>query len=359
MTQHRLTRKKRIAARLERLDIKALDPAGLASLAEEMGLPRYRGDQLLAWLHGRGATSFDEMSDLPADLRERLASRYRADVARLGKPMTSADGTRKYLVTFADGASVETVGLPARDRLTVCFSTQAGCAMGCAFCATGLGGFERDLTAGEMVDQVRLAAADFGMRVTNAVAMGQGEPFANYGPTLGALRFMNHPKGLGIGARHLTVSTCGLLPGIRRFAEEPEQFTLAVSLHSAVQGTRDRLMPAVRRFPLRELRPALAWYAESTGRRPTLEYALIAGVNDTDAELEALVGFARGLLCHVNVIPANPVAETGYARSGRDRVRVFLRALAGAGVEASERAERGADIDAACGQLRARSAPEG
>jgi 23S rRNA (adenine2503-C2)-methyltransferase len=261
----------------------------------------------------------------------------------------------KYLLGLADGATVEAVGLPAGDRLTVCFSTQAGCAMGCSFCATGIAGLTRDLGPGEMVDQVRLVTDDFGRRVTNAVAMGQGEPFANYGATLGALRFLNAAEDLGIGARHITVSTCGLVPGIQRFSEEPEQFTLAVSLHSAVQATRDRLMPGVRGMPLPALREALVAYAEKTGRRPSLEYALIAGVNDSPEQLSALVRFARNLLVHVNLIPVNPIAESGFARSTDERVTTFQRELHMSGIEASVRMERGADIDAACGQLRQRA----
>jgi len=227
--------------------------------------------------------------------------------------------------------------------------------MGCSFCATGAAGFTRDLGAGEMVDQVRVVAEDFGLRVSNAVAMGQGEPFANYSATLGALRLMNSPDGLGIGARHLTVSTCGLVAGIRRLATEPEQFTLAVSLHSAVQSTRDRMMPGVSAIALPELREALIAYADTTGRRPSVEFSLVAGVNDTDYELRALVEFCRGLLVHVNLIPINPVDGTGYGRPSHERVSEFERALLASGTEVSTRAERGTDIDAACGQLRQRS----
>jgi 23S rRNA (adenine2503-C2)-methyltransferase len=205
------------------------------------------------------------------------------------------------------------------------------------------------------VDQVRLVAEDFGRRVTNAVAMGQGEPFANYASTIGALRFLNAAEDVGIGARHITVSTCGLIPGIQRFADEPEQFTLALSLHSAVQATRDRLMPGVHGMELPALRQALVSYAEKTGRRPSLEYALIDGVNDSPAELSALVRFARNLLVHVNLIPVNPVRESGFARSTDERISVFQRELHMSGIEVSVRAERGADIDAACGQLRQRA----
>ena len=294
------------------------------------------------------------MTDLPAALRTTLSERLSIRTAVIESSVVSAtDRARKYLVRFADGETVEAVGLPGGGRLTVCFSTQAGCAMGCAFCATGAGGLARSLTCGEMVDQVRLVGSDFGMRVSNAVAMGQGEPFANYDSTLGALRLLNSKAGLGIGARHLTVSTCGLLPGIRRFATEPEQFTLAVSLHSAVQTTRDRIMPALRRYPVTALRSQLVAYSEATGRRPTLEYAMIAGVNDTPAERTALLAFCRGMLSHVNLIPMNPVAgSAGLSRSNSDAVASFATALRAAGVEVSTRVERGSDIDAACGQLR-------
>jgi 23S rRNA (adenine2503-C2)-methyltransferase len=295
------------------------------------------------------------MTNLPTGLRALLAGRLALPFPEVLQKQISADGTRKYLLRLADGSTIETVGLPAEDRLTVCFSTQAGCAMGCAFCATGLSGLTRNLGAGEMVDQVSLVAEDFGQRVTNVVAMGQGEPFANYEAVLGALRLMNAPEALGIGARHITVSTCGLVTGIRRFAEEPEQFTLAISLHSAVQATRDQLMPGVRGIKLGELRHALIDYAQTSGRRPSLEYALIAGVNDTDDELAALRQFCRGLLVHVNLIPVNPVSESGFARSDASRIRAFERGLAETGVEVSIRAERGTDIDAACGQLRQRA----
>lgn len=335
--------------------IKALDADGIAGVLADLGQPRFRAGQVVRWVHGRGVGSYEEMTDLPASLRLQLADALPFPVPRIVQRQVSSDGTRKYLVGLADGASVECVGLPSNGRLTVCFSTQAGCAMACSFCATGQSGLVRDLGAGEMVDQIRLVANDFGDRATNAVAMGQGEPFANYDAVLGALRLMNSPNGLGIGARHLTVSTCGLLPGIRRFACEPEQFTLAVSLHSAIQRTRDTLMPGVRTMPLPALRRALGEYAADTGRRPSLEYALVAGVNDSDAELDALITFCHGLLIHVNLIPVNPVDGTGYARAQSDRLRVFAEKLQANGTEASIRAERGADIDAACGQLRQRA----
>lgn len=335
-------------------DIASLDLDGLADALDALGQPAYRAKQLVAWLYARLAPSFDVMTDLPAALRSGLAEHYVLRHPEAVEVQRSADGTRKYLWRLADGITVESVGIPAGDRLTVCFSTQAGCAMGCTFCATGRGGFVRDLYPGEMALQVALVGRDFGMRVSNAVAMGQGEPFRNYEATLGGLRLMNAQHGLGIGARHLTVSTCGVIPGIDRFAREPEQFTLAVSLHSAVQQTRDRLMPGVRRWPLAELKDSLVDYSQRTSRRPTLEFALIAGQNDTNREVDALVAFARGWMSHVNLIPVNPVAETGTARPSDARIAEVAAALQAAGVETSVRSERGADIDAACGQLTQR-----
>jgi len=337
-------------------DIKSLDRDRLAAALAELGQPSFRSRQIVRWLYQRGVRSFDEMTDLSLDLRARLAESFSLGSASLVERQESSDGTRKYLWRFSDGVTAESVGIPLDDRLTVCFSTQAGCAMGCTFCATGQGGLVRSLSLGEMVDQVRLVGEDFGRRVTNVVAMGQGEPFANYEATLEALRLMNSEDGLGIGARHITISTCGLLPGILRLAQEPEQFTLAVSLHSAVQATRDELMPGVRGYPLPSLREALQTYTSKTGRRVTLEYALVAGVNDGDEQLQALIEFSRGLLCHVNLIPVNPVTGSGTDRPADPRVRDFASRLLAAGVETSLRTERGADIDAACGQLSQRHA---
>jgi 23S rRNA (adenine2503-C2)-methyltransferase len=334
-----------------RTDITSLDSAGLVTALSLLGQPAYRSRQVLAWLYQRLAPSFDEMTDLPAALRAELSEEFVLAHPVLAESQCSADGTRKYLWRLADGVQVESVGIPAGDRLTVCFSTQAGCVMGCTFCATGRGGFVRDLTPGEMAWQVAFVARDFGMRASGAVAMGQGEPLNNYEATLGGLRLMNQKDGLGIGARHLTISTCGVIPGIDRLAREPEQFTLAISLHSAVQTTRDRLMPGARRWPLGLLKDTLIDYTQRTGRRPTLEFALIAGENDTPAETRALLEFARGWMCHVNLIPVNPVAGSGAARPAENRTAEVAAVLQAAGVETSIRVERGADIDAACGQL--------
>lgn len=333
------------------IDIASLDAAGLATALAELGQPKYRARQVLSWLYGRVVPDFDAMTDIPAALRADLAATWSLQLPEPIDIQHATDGTRKYLWRLADGATVESVGIPTDDRLTVCFSTQAGCAMGCTFCATGRGGFVRDLLPGELVWQVALVGRDFGTRVSNAVAMGQGEPLNNYDATLGGLRLMNHPAGQGIGARHLTISTCGVIPGIERLSREEEQFTLAVSLHSAVQETRDRIMPGVRRWPLARLREVLIDYTDFTGRRPTLEYAVIAGTNDTPAEIRALAAFARGWMSHVNLIPVNPVSGSEASRPDYRQVIAISSALRDAGVENSIRSERGADIDAACGQL--------
>ncbi len=356
-TATRSRRRSRAVTDLKRVDIASLGPADLAECVHELGQPAYRTKQLVSWLYGRLVSSFDEMTDLPAGLRSMLAERWTLQLPVALDVQRSTDGTRKYLWRLADGAMVESVGIPADDRLTVCFSTQAGCAMGCTFCATGRGGFVRDLHPGELAWQVALVGRDFGTRVSNAVAMGQGEPFNNYDATLSGLRLMNHPAVQGIGARHLTVSTCGVVPGIERFAREPEQFTLAVSLHSAVQSTRDRIMPGVRRWPLARLREVLIDYTDFTGRRPTLEYAVIEGTNDTPAEVAALASFARGWMSHVNLIPVNPVDGTSAVRPTHSRMHEVAAALRAAGVETSIRTERGADIAAACGQLTQKHRP--
>jgi 23S rRNA (adenine2503-C2)-methyltransferase len=292
------------------LGIRRYGMAGLRDLMTSWGEPGFRATQILQWLYARQATSYQEMTNLPAALREKLELIEPLALPQLLERRVSADGTRKFLLRLADGATVETVGIPSdHDRLTVCFSTQVGCAMGCAFCTTGTRGLMRSLAPGEMVDQIVMASQEFGARVTNAVAMGEGEPFANYAATLDALRIMNSPDALGIGARHLTVSSCGLLGPLRRFAQEPEQFTLAVSLHSAIQRTRDTLMPALVSQPLDTLRQVLLSYGKTTGRRPSLEFALIDGVNDTPREIGALIDFARGMLCHVNLIPLNALSD--------------------------------------------------
>lgn len=333
------------------LDLRSLSHEELVALMAELGMPAFRAKQVEEWVWKKHVSSFDEMTNLSKALRTELAERCTLGGVTETARQVSTDGSRKYLLQFADGVQAECVGMPTRNRLSVCISTQAGCRMGCVFCATGQGGFTRSLTANEMYDQVSHVADDFQTRASSVVFMGQGEPFANYDETLAALRLLNSPDGAGIGARHLTVSTCGIVPMIRRFSKEPEQFTLAVSLHSAVQATRNVLMPGVRKYSLGRLHEVMGEYVERTGRRPTYEYALIGGVNDNAVELEALCDFTRGTLAHVNLIQLNDLEGSKLKPSTAEKADMFVRALARVGVEATVRNSRGNDIDAACGQL--------
>lgn len=333
-------------------DIRILDFEDIQELVAELGQPSFRAKQLNEWIHEKNVCSFDEMTNLPASLRTKLAEHFQFNTPTELVKQVSRDGSRKYLLQFSDGVSVETVGMPNRNKLAVCISTQAGCAMDCAFCATGLAGLTRSLTAQEMVDQVLHVARDFGERVTSVVFMGQGEPFANFNATVDALRELNRPDGLGIGARHLTVSTSGVIPGIKRFAELPEQFTLAVSLHSAIQSTRNKLMPGVKKYTLLRLHEALQDYVEKTGRRPTYEYAMIDGINDNNPETQALIDFCVGTMCHVNLIQLNDIPDSPLKPSPMEKVETLQRRLTMHGVETTIRNSRGGDIDAACGQLK-------
>lgn len=334
-----------------KVDLRSLSHDDLSATISELGWPSFRVKQVEGWVWKHNVTSYDEMTNVPAALRQQLAELFSLGGTEEVARQTSRDGSRKYLLRFSDGTQAECVGMPTRNRLSVCVSTQAGCRMGCVFCATGQGGFNRSLTASEMYEQVMHVSKDFQTRASSVVMMGQGEPFANYDETLSALRMLNSPDGAGIGARHLTVSTCGIVPMIRRFSKEPEQFTLAVSLHSAVQDTRNALMPGVRKYSLGRLHEVMEEYVERTGRRPTYEYALIGGVNDNGEELDALCDFTRGTLSHVNLIQLNDLEGSRFKPSTAEKVETFVRRLAMVGVEATVRNSRGNDIDAACGQL--------
>ena len=339
----------------ETLEQLSLD--GVDQLISNAGLPRFRTKQLLKWVYQKNVSSYDEMTNLPKAMREQLAV-----IAPLSKPtivdkQVSADGSRKYLLSFADETYAETVGMPNDDgRLSVCVSSQAGCAMGCSFCATGKNGLVRSLYPGEIVDQVLVVQDDFGKNVTNVVVMGQGEPFANYDNVLASLRIINHPDLLNIGARHITISTCGLISGIRKLAAEPEQFTLAVSLHSAIQETRDMIMPGVAKQTLPELREALVDYTGKTGRRFSFEYAPMKGINDSVRDLDALYRYCKGLLCHVNLIPLNEIDDSPFKPITQRTLRLWEENLNAQGIACSIRNSRGSDIDGACGQLASKLA---
>ena len=336
--------------------IKTLSLDELSEVMASMGQPAFRGKQLYEWLHSHHVSTYDEMTNLPKGLRQQLSERFPLASWEVADRQVSKDGTRKYVLSLPDGTQVETVGIPSRteeaQRLTVCASTQAGCPMACSFCATGREGLTRSLTSDEIVDQVHVVQEDFGSRVSNVVAMGQGEPFLNYDATLAAFRKLNEKQGLNIGARHMTLSTCGLIDGINRLSMEPEQFTLAVSLHSAVQLTRDALMPKVASQPLPELRESLLRYIEKTGRRVTLEYLLIEDINDSPRDLEALIDFCHGMICHVNLLPMNHVEGYGFKGASSKALQDWNDELNRRHVNATVRVSHGSDIAGACGQLK-------
>ncbi|MCL2631477.1 MAG: 23S rRNA (adenine(2503)-C(2))-methyltransferase RlmN [Coriobacteriia bacterium] len=333
--------------------IKRYGITALQALMVSLGQPTYRADQLIEWLYGRSAESYDQMTNLPASLRDQLEQQQPIARPEVIDRQISSDGTRKYLLRYADGARIEAVGIPDRSRLTVCFSTQVGCSMGCTFCATGRNGLVRQLAPGEIVDQLTVVANDFGQNVNSAVAMGEGEPFANYSATLDALRLINHPKSLNIGARHLTISTSGVISGLMAFAAEPEQFRLAVSLHSARQQTRNMLMPRLTGYSINALQQTLLNYNLAVGRRVSLEYILIDEVTDTDAEIAALIAFCTELNCHINLIPVNAAGADPefFVPTPLSRARAIRSRLLSAGIATSIRRSRGADIASACGQL--------
>jgi 23S rRNA (adenine2503-C2)-methyltransferase len=322
------------------------------------GQPAYRGKQLVEWIYRRNAGTFEEMTDLPITFRSRLTDEYIVGMTKTVAERKSRDGTVKLLLEMTDGARVETVGLPYEDRFSCCVSTQVGCAVGCLFCATGLNGFMRNLAAGEIVSQV-IAVEEFtrdGMpqhdRIDHVTFMGMGEPLLNYDNTLKALNLLNTEKG--IAARNLTVSTSGFVPGIYKLAKEKLQITLAISLHAASDELRRRLVPGMARWRIREILLASREYFEQTGRRVTFEYCLLDRVNDDLMEAHLLAGLLHDMNCHVNLIPYNQVAELGLRASPGNRVHDFREILEVSGIQVTQRQERGADIEAACGQLRRR-----
>lgn len=336
------------------LDLYAADEATLTAALRAWGEPAFRAGQIRRWVFERGAASVDEMTDLPRGLRERL--RAAAVLGRLAveAEQQSRDGTVKRLLRLPDGQLIESVLMPYEDgRRTACISTQAGCAMACAFCATGQMGFARHLRADEIVEQAQRFSTLLrarGERLSNVVLMGMGEPFHNYDNTLVAIRRLM--SDLGIGARHITVSTVGLVPAIERFAAEGLQVTLAVSLHAATDAERSALLPINRRWPLAELMRACRSYAESSGRRVSFEWALIAGQNDGEAQARQLGALLQGLPAHVNLIPLNPTGGYAGAPTSPEAARRFVDTLARHGVPATVRVRRGIDIDAGCGQLK-------
>jgi 23S rRNA (adenine2503-C2)-methyltransferase len=342
------------------LDIKSLQLEELGEKLRELGEPGYRSKQIADWLYKKRVESFEEMTDLPHELRERLANLFGFDRLEVVRVLGSRDTTRKFLFRLGDGNLIESVLIPASpalygqksDRRTICISTQVGCAYGCKFCASGLEGFSRNLRANEIIDQMIAVERESGDKIDNIVFMGMGEPLANFDNVLRAIRIINAPWGLGIGARRITVSTSGLAPQIRKLGDEPLQIRLAVSLHGATDKVRDQIMPINRRYNLDTLFSACDYYVAHRKQRLTFEYILIEGVNDSDEQAVALVQHARRLTAKVNLIPYNTVEGLPWSRPLRNRQEMFLSILRAEGIAATLRREKGHDIDAACGQLR-------
>jgi len=335
-----------------------LDSDQLKEIFSSMGEPSYRADQVWKGMYEQLAKGPEDISALPKTLREKLGEEI--DFTRLNPAdrLVSTDReTVKTLFNLPDGARIETVLMHYDERETLCISSQAGCAMGCVFCATGQMGLKRSLTSGEIVEQVIHYARELaqkGKKVTNVVVMGMGEPFHNYDAVMAAINRLNDPKGMNLGARRFTISTVGIVPAIRRFAAEKNQVNLAVSLHAANDSLRSRLIPANRKYPLADLITACREYIETTGRRLTFEWALIAGVNDTTHDALELAALIKGLNCHVNVIPLNPTAQFTGAPTTNARAQDFKKILESSGITCTIRLRRGIDIQAGCGQLAAR-----
>ena len=337
-------------------DIKSMTLPELRDLLQGLGEPAFRGKQVFSWL-SRGVTGFDEMSNLPLFLRERLKETCALSVPKAVRKQASArDGTIKYLWELADGNCIESVLMRYRHGNTVCISSQVGCRMGCAFCASTIAGKVRDLMPGELLDQVIFTQKDSGAPISNIVLMGIGEPMDNLDAVLKFLELVNHPDGLNIGMRHISLSTCGVLPGIRRMAELGLQLTLSVSLHAPDRETRSRLMPVNRAYDVEDLFAACHDYFGKTGRRISFEYAMIDGVNDQDWQADLIARRLRGMPGHVNLIPLNDVAESPFRPSRR--TAAFQKRLESHGFTATVRRSLGGDIDAACGQLRRKAEAE-
>ncbi len=339
-------------------DLLSMYPDELRALMVSMGQKAFRGDQIFEWIN-KGAADFDKMTNLPSALIAQL--KETCFIAGLGiqrKLVSKIDGTVKYLFEMPDGECVETVFMRYKHGNSVCVSTQAGCRMGCSFCASTVGGFRRNLEPSEILLQVMTAERDTGEKVSNIVLMGIGEPLDNYDNVLRFLRIVNLEKGMNIGMRHISLSTCGLVDRIDMLAKENLQLTLSVSLHACNGERRKAIMPIAKKWSYDELLAACERYEKATGRRISFEYALISGVNDSDADAAELGGRLKGTLCHVNLIPVNPVAERSYRKSDRARIESFVKTLESFGISTTVRRKLGSDINASCGQLRAEHAPK-
>ncbi len=337
-------------------DLKSMTLPEMTNALKAMGQPAFRGKQVFTWLH-KGVTSFDEMTNLPKDLRDKLKSEFTLTVPKVARKQVSRqDGTIKYLWELADGNCIESVLMRYHHGNTVCISSQVGCRMGCAFCASTVAGKVRDLTPAEMLDQVLFTQLDSGLEISNIVLMGIGEPMDNLDTVLRFLELVNHPDGMNIGMRHISLSTCGVIPGIHRLADLGLQLTLSVSLHAPDSGTRSKIMPVNRAYDVEELFDACHDYFKKTGRRISFEYAMIDGINDQDWQADLIAAKLKGMPGHVNLIPLNDVVESPFKPS--KRIAAFQKRLESHGITATVRRSLGGDIDASCGQLRRKAMEE-
>lgn len=345
---------------MNKTEIKSLSLPELKVEMEKMGEKAFRAVQLYEWMHKKLARDYDEMTNISKSLRNKLLEQYEyTSLREVTVQVSKLDGTRKYLFGLADGNLVESVLMRYHHGNSVCISSQAGCRMGCLFCASTLDGLTRNLTPSEMLDQVYAIERSSGERVSNVVVMGTGEPLDNYGNLLRFIQMITDENGLNISQRNITVSTCGIVENMKKLADEKLQITLALSLHGATQEKRQELMPVAKKYDLGEVLDACVYYFDQTGRRITFEYSLIGGVNDTDRDAWDLCRLVedlnrRGVLCHINLIPVNPVKERDFTESGQKEIRSFREKLEKRRINVTVRREMGRDIDGACGQLRKR-----
>lgn len=338
---------------MEQIEIKSLSLAQLKNIVTEMGEKAFRAKQIYEWLHQKQAESFDEMSNLSAAFREKLKERCVLTTLKMLEVQTSKiDGTQKYLFALPDGNVVESVLMKYKHGNSVCISSQVGCKMGCRFCASTIGGWTRNLLPSEMLEQIYRIQKLSGERVSNVVVMGTGEPLDNYDNLLQFIRLLTDENGLHISQRNVTVSTCGIVPKMYELAEENLQITLAISLHASNQAKRAELMPIANKYSINEVLEACRNYFKKTGRRLTFEYSLVGGKNDTKEDAEELAHLIKGLNCHVNLIPVNPIKERDYVQSDKKVIENFKNKLEKYQINVTIRREMGRDIDGACGQLR-------
>lgn len=339
---------------MAKADIKSMNMDELQDFLQNvLGEPKFRAKQIFDWLHQKQVSSFAEMTNLSKSLREKLEQEASITTLRMVRRLVSQeDETRKYLFALENDSVIESVFMKYEHGATVCISTQAGCRMGCKFCASTIGGVERNLTAGEMLSQIYEIQKDSGERIHGVVLMGSGEPLDNYDNVMRFLDLIHAPEGQNMGHRHITLSTCGLIEKMMELAKADLQITLAVSLHAPNDEIRKQTMPVANANPMERLLQACREYIKITNRRITFEYAMIDGVNDSDENAKELAGKLRGMLCHVNLIPMNKVEERDYTKSSADRVKQFAKVLQKNGVETTIRRKLGEDINAACGQLR-------